>query len=54
MKKLKVFVGGLKANGGGDECEDFIGAIKKSNEVFNLSKKGFNLIIAICDAPCHG
>ena len=54
MKKLEEFVAKLEATGGGDECEDFIGAINKSYEVFKLSEKGFNLIIAICDSPCHG
>jgi hypothetical protein len=41
------------ATGGGDECEDLLGAL---DEVNKLSFDEFNLthILLLQDAPCHG
>ena len=53
MKSLQNFVGKIKANGGGDEEEDWVGGYKLA--LNNMSwRNGIKLIIHIADAGAHG
>lgn len=53
VDRVKNTIASQKATGGGDECEDLIGAFQ---EALKLDFKAENLtnIFLICDAPCHG
>lgn len=53
-EELTNFIEELEATGGDDEAENIIGAFEKVNNDFSFSNFGTNLIILICDAPCHG
>ena len=48
------FIKDLQPSGGGDECEDLIGALNKVLSSYTFSKTGLNIIFLICDSPCHG
>ena len=54
MEALKKFVASLVADGGGDACEDTIGAFEKAFKEYEFSSDGYNIVFLICDAPCHG
>ena len=52
MKEFSSFVSSITCEGGGDECEDVVGAL---NEAAKLNWKNCTKLIFLCgDAPCHG
>lgn len=55
IKKVKERIQNVKAYGGGDEPEDWVGAFKIAlNTNIIKWRKGIKLIIHIADAPAHG
>ena len=52
MEKLKINFSSIKAEGGGDNEEDWVGAFEKVLNSINW-KDGTKLIIHIADAPAH-
>ena len=54
VKAFEKYVGGVKANGGDDACEDVHGGLEKCTGL-NWSENANNrMIFHIADAPCHG
>ena len=52
LNELKFNLGNIKADGGGDEPEDWVGAYNKIINNLNW-KDGTKLIIHIADSPAH-
>jgi hypothetical protein len=44
----------VEATGGGDECENVVGALQKALKEFTFTAIGYNLVFLISDSPCHG
>jgi hypothetical protein len=52
ISALEGFLQGIKAEGGGDQCEDVLGGLA---EAADFDWKFHNKILILCaDAPCHG
>ena len=53
IPSLQEKIGKVKATGGGDDAEDWVGAYKKA--IYEIGwREGTKLIIHIADAPAHG
>ena len=52
VSACKEFVAGLRARGGGDQCEDVIGGLERAA---SMDWKYMNRVLLLAaDAPCHG
>ena len=52
IEEFDSFISKLDCNGGGDEPEDIVGALREALKMNWLSNSKYAILV--CDAPCHG